>query len=108
MSIKLAVVGATGQVGREILRTLAGRNFPASDIIALSPGRGAGSEVSYGDDRVLRVRGMDNIDWSDTDLAFFAGGEAASANEVPRASAAGTMVIDLSSRFRMEPDVPLV
>jgi aspartate-semialdehyde dehydrogenase len=108
MSITVAVVGATGQVGREILRTLAEREFPAQDVIALSPGRGGGSEVSYGEDRVLRVRGLEGYDFRDCDLAFFAAGEAASATEVPRAAAAGTFVVDLSSRFRMEPDVPLV
>jgi aspartate-semialdehyde dehydrogenase len=108
MALKVAVVGATGQVGREILRTLAERNFPAGDVVALSPGRGGGQEVSFGDERVLRVRGLDGHDFGDTDLVFFAAGEAASAAEAPRAAAAGAFVIDLSPRFRMEPDVPLV
>jgi aspartate-semialdehyde dehydrogenase len=108
MGIKVAVVGATGQVGREILKTMAERDFPAAEVVALSPGRGGGQEVSYGEDRVLRVRALDTHDFRDTDLAFFAAGEAASAAEAPRAAAAGAMVVDLSSRFRMEPDVPLV
>jgi aspartate-semialdehyde dehydrogenase len=108
MGINVAVVGATSQVGREILRTLAERHFPAAGIAALSPGRGGGQEVSYGEDRVLRVRGSAGHDFRDTDLVFLAAGEAASAAEVPRIAATGTMVIDLSSRFRMEPDVPLV
>jgi aspartate-semialdehyde dehydrogenase len=108
MGINVAVVGATSQIGREILRTLAERGFPAADIAALSPGRGGGQEVSYGEDRVLRVRGTDGYDFRDTDLVFLAAGEAASAAEAPRIAATGTMVIDLSSRFRMEPDVPLV
>jgi aspartate-semialdehyde dehydrogenase len=108
MSIKVAVVGATGQVGREILRTLAEREFPAAEVAALVPGRGGGQEVSYGEDRVLRVRGLEGQDFHDIDLVFFAAGEAASAAEVPRAAAAGAMVVDLSARFRLEPDVPLV
>ncbi|WP_237217474.1 aspartate-semialdehyde dehydrogenase [Falsiroseomonas oryziterrae] len=108
MGMKVAVVGATGQVGREILRTLAERDFPASEVVALAPGRGGGAEVSYGEERVLRVRGLDGHDFRDTDLVFFAAGEAASATEAPRAAAAGAMVVDLSARFRMEPDVPLV
>ncbi len=108
MGITVAVVGATGQVGREILRTLAERDFPADEVVALAPGRGGGAEVSYGEERVLRVRGLDGFDWRDTDLAFFAAGEAASAAEAPRAAAAGAMVVDLSARFRMEPVVPLV
>jgi len=108
MGINVAVVGATGQVGREILRTLAERDFPVDDVVALSPGRGGGSEVSFGEDRVLRVRGLEGFDFRDTDLVFFAAGEAASAAEAPRAAAAGAMVIDLSPHFRMEPDVPMV
>jgi len=108
MGIKVAVVGATGGVGREILRTLAERDFQASEVLALAPGRGGGAEVSYGEERVLLVRGLDGQDFRDIDLVFFAAGEAASAAEAPRAAAAGAMVIDLSPRFRMEPDVPLV
>jgi len=108
MAVKVAVVGAAGQVGREILRTMAERDFPASDVVALSPGRGGGQEVSYGEERVLRVRGLEGFDFRDTDLAFFAAGEAVSAAEAPRAAAAGALVVDLSPRFRLEPDVPLV
>jgi aspartate-semialdehyde dehydrogenase len=108
MAIKVAVVGASGQVGREILRTLAERDFPAGEVVALTPGRGGGQEVSYGEERVLRVRGLEGHDFRDTDLVFFAAGGAASAAEVNRAADAGAMVIDLSSRFRLEPDVPLV
>ncbi|WP_270935294.1 aspartate-semialdehyde dehydrogenase [Falsiroseomonas oryzae] len=108
MGIKVAVVGATGQVGREILRTLAEREFPADEVVALSPGRAGGQEVSYGEERVLRVRGLDGFDFRDTDLAFLAAGEAASATEASRIADAGAMVIDLSARFRLEPDVPLV
>jgi aspartate-semialdehyde dehydrogenase len=108
MGINVAVVGATSQVGREILKTMAERDFPAADVIALAAGRGSGQEVSYGEDRVLRVRGSESFDFGDTELVFMAAGEAASAAEVARIAATGAMVIDLSSRFRMEPDVPLV
>jgi aspartate-semialdehyde dehydrogenase len=108
MGIKVAVVGAASQVGREILRTLAERAFPAEEVVTLSPGRGGGQEISYGEEKVLRVRGTETHDFRDTDVAFFAAGEAASAAEAPRAAAAGTLVVDLSARFRMDPDVPLV
>jgi aspartate-semialdehyde dehydrogenase len=108
MGINVAVVGATGQVGRVILRTMAERDFPADEVAALSPGRGGGQEVSYGEERVLRVRGLEGHDFRDTDLVFFAAGEAAAAAEAPRVAAAGAMVVDLSARFRMEPDVPLI
>ncbi|HEV7266300.1 MAG TPA: aspartate-semialdehyde dehydrogenase [Falsiroseomonas sp.] len=108
MGLKVAVAGATSQVGREILRTLAERGFPAGEMIALAPGRAGGQEVSFGEERVLRVRGLDGHDFRDTDLVFFAAGEAASAAEAPHAAAAGALVIDLSARFRLEPDVPLV
>jgi aspartate-semialdehyde dehydrogenase len=108
MGIKVAVVGATSQVGREVLKTLAERNFPADEVIALSAGRAGGQEVSYGEERVLRVRGLDTHDFRETDLAIFAAGEAVSAKDAPRAASAGAMVVDLSPRFRMEPDVPLV
>ena len=108
MGISIAVVGATGQVGREILRTLAERDFPASEVTALALGRGGGAEVSYGEERVLRVRGIEGHEFDATDLVFMAAGEAASAAETPRIAATGAMVVDLSPRFRMEPDVPLV
>lgn len=108
MAISVAVVGATGQVGREILRSLAERGFPAGEVAALNPGRGGGAEVSYGEDRVLRVRGLEGHDFRGTDLAFFAAGEAVSAAQAPRAAEAGAMVVDLAARFRLEPDVPLV
>jgi len=108
MAISVAVVGATGQVGREILRTLAERGFPVGEVFALNPGRGGGAEVSFGEERVLRVRGLETHDFRDTDLVFFAAGEAVSTVEAPRAAAAGAFVVDLAARFRMEPDVPLV
>jgi aspartate-semialdehyde dehydrogenase len=108
MAISVAVVGATGQVGREILRILAERDFPAGEVVALAAGRGGGAEVSFGEERVLRVRRLDAHDFRATDLVFFAAGEAVSATHAPRAAAAGAMVVDLAARFRLEPDVPLV
>ncbi|NGM23105.1 aspartate-semialdehyde dehydrogenase [Roseomonas stagni] len=108
MGMKVAVVGATGAVGREILKTLAERSFPADEVVALSAGRGGGQEVSYGEDAVLKVRGLEGHDFSDTDLAFFAAGAAASQVHATRAAGQGCIVIDDTSAFRMEPDVPLV
>lgn len=108
MGYRVAVIGAAGAVGREILKTLAERSFPAEDVAALVPGRSGGQPVSYGDDQVLRVRGLDAHEFSDTDLAIFAAGAAVSAAHVQRATNAGTWVVDLSARFRLEPGVPLV
>jgi aspartate-semialdehyde dehydrogenase len=108
MGFRVAVIGAQGSVGREILRTLAERDFPADDVVALAPGRSGGAEVSYGEERVLRLRGLEGFDFSDTDIAFFAAGEAASAAEANRAAERGAFIIDLTARFRMEPDIPLV
>lgn len=107
MGYKLAVVGATGSIGREILKTLAERAFPADEVVALSTGRAGGQEVSYGDDKVLRVKGLEGFDFAETDIAFFAAGAAAAAQHASRAAAAGCVVLDDSPRFRMEPDVPL-
>ncbi len=108
MGTKVAVVGATGMVGREILKTLAERDFPLTDVIALGAGRTAGAEVSFGDDRVLTVRALESFDFTGIGLAFFAGTAAVSAAHAPRASDQGCLVIDSTSQFRMEPDVPLL
>jgi aspartate-semialdehyde dehydrogenase len=108
MSYKIAVAGATLTAGREILKTLAERNFPAEEVIALSPGRAGGAEVSYGEEKVLRVRGLDGFDFAGLDLAFFATDAKVSAAHVPRAAASGCAVIDMSGHFHLEPDVPLV
>jgi aspartate-semialdehyde dehydrogenase len=108
MGYKVAVVGATGTVGREILKTLAERNFPVDAATALSTGRAGGQEVSFGEDEVLRVKSLEGFDFGDTDIAFFSAGSAAAAAHAPRAAQAGCIVIDDSPRFRMEPDVPLI
>jgi aspartate-semialdehyde dehydrogenase len=108
MSYRVAVVGATGAVGREILKTLAERNFPVSDIAALASGRSTGSEVSYGDKRVLTVRNLDTFDFSGWDIGLFSPGASVSAVHAPRAASQGCVVIDNTSQFRMDPDIPLV
>ncbi len=108
MSYRVAVVGATGAVGREILKTLAERNFPVEEVAAIASGRSAGAEVSFGEKAVLRVRSLDSFDFSGWDIGLFSPGAAISATHAPRAAAAGCVVIDNTSHFRMEPDVPLV
>ncbi|MEO3471899.1 aspartate-semialdehyde dehydrogenase [Roseomonas sp. CAU 1739] len=108
MSYKVAVVGATGAVGREIIKTLAERGFPVSEVVALASGRSAGAEISFGPDKVLKVRDLDRYDFAGTQLGLFSPGAAVSAVHAPRAAAAGCLVIDNTSQFRMEPGVPLV
>ncbi|WP_428536242.1 aspartate-semialdehyde dehydrogenase [Rhodopila sp.] len=108
MAYRVAVVGATGAVGREILKTLAERNFPASEVIALASGRSTGADVSFGDKQVLKVRNLDSFDFAGTDIGLFSPGASVSAVHAPRAAAAGCVVIDNTSQFRMDADVPLV
>jgi len=108
MGYRVAVVGATGAVGHEMLTTLAEREFPADEVIALASDRSAGREVSYGDDTVLTVRALESYDFKGTDIALFSPGAKISAVYAPRAAKAGAVVIDNTSHFRMEPDVPLV
>ncbi len=108
MGYKVAVVGATGAVGREILSTLAERGFPADEVVALASERSAGQQVSFGEDEVLDVRDLAKFDFTGTDIALFSPGAKVSAEFAPRAARAGTVVIDNTSHFRMDPDVPLV
>ena len=108
MGYRVAVVGATGAVGREILKILAERNFPVDDIAALASGRSAGKDVSFGDKRVLKVQSLDKFDFKGWDIGLFSPGAAVSAIHAPRAAEAGCIVIDNTSHFRMDPDVPLV
>ncbi len=108
MGYKVAVVGATGNVGREILQTLAEREFPADEVVALASTRSLGREVSYGEDDLLSVRVLADFDFKGTDIALFSPGSKVSAEHAPRAAAAGCVVIDNTSHFRMEPGVPLV
>ncbi|TDH64558.1 aspartate-semialdehyde dehydrogenase [Dankookia rubra] len=108
MGYRVAVVGATGAVGREMLKTLAERDFPVSEVVALASGRSVGQEVSFGEKSVLKVQALERFDFKATELAFFSPGAAVSAVHAPRAAAAGCVVIDNTSHFRMEHDVPLV
>jgi len=108
MAYKLAVVGATGAVGREILKILAERNFPVSEVFALASPRSTGQNVSFGDKTVLKIKNLETFDFTGVDLALFSPGAAISAIHAPRAAGQGCVVIDNTSQFRMEPDVPLV
>jgi aspartate-semialdehyde dehydrogenase len=105
---RVAVVGATGAVGREIIKTLAERDFPVREIVALASGRSVGQQISFGEKQVLKVQSLDAFDFHGWDLGLFSPGAAVSAVHAPRAAAAGCIVIDNTSQFRMEPDVPLV
>ena len=107
MSYKVAVVGATGNVGRELLSILAERNFPASEVVALASRRSLGTEVSYGD-RVLKCLCLDEFDFAGTDIVLSSAGGSVSKAFAPRAIAAGAVIIDNTSQFRMDPNVPLV
>jgi len=108
MGYRVAVVGATGNVGREILQTLAERDFPADDVIALASSRSAGAEVSFGEDAVLKVRALTAFDFKGIDLVLSSPGARVSAEYAPAAARKGAVVIDNTACFRMDPDVPLV
>ena len=108
MSYKIAVVGATGNVGREILEILAQREFPAGEVVALASRSSIGKQVSFGENTVLEVKALDDYDFKGTDIALFSPGSAVSKIHAPRAAAAGCVVIDNTSYFRMDPTIPLV
>jgi aspartate-semialdehyde dehydrogenase len=108
MGYRVAVAGATGAVGREMLQTLAERNFPADKVTALASSRSAGREVSYGEDDVLTIGSLDKFDFADADIALFSAGGDTAKEVAPKAGAAGCIVIDNSSAFRMDDDVPLI
>jgi aspartate-semialdehyde dehydrogenase len=107
MGYKVAVVGATGNVGREMLNILDERKFPADEVVALASRRSVGVEVSYGD-RTLKVKALEHFDFSDVDLCLMSAGGSVSKEWSPKIGAAGAVVIDNSSAWRMDPDVPLV
>ncbi len=107
MGYRVAVVGATGAVGREMLKTLSERKFPVKEVAALASGRSTGQLVSFGD-QTLTVQNLDKFDFTGWDIGLFSPGAAISAVHAPRAAKAGCIVIDNTSQFRMEPDVPLV
>ena len=108
MGYRVAVVGATGNVGREMLQVLSEREFPMDEAAAVASGRSAGREVSFGEDDVLKVQDLERFDFAGFDIALFSPGARVSAVHAPRAAKAGCVVIDNTSRFRMDPDVPLV
>src|SRR5947207_13147739 len=108
MGFKVAVVGATGNVGREMLTTLAEREFPADEVVALASSASAGREVSYGDEDVLKIEALDTFDFRGIDIVLSSPGSTVSKAYAPRATKAGAVIIDNTSAFRMEPDVPLV
>ena len=107
MSFKVAVVGATGNVGREILDILAERRFPADEVVALASSRSLHQEVSFGD-KILKCKSLENYDFAGTDICLMSAGGAVSKEWSPRIAAQGCVVIDNSSQWRMDPDVPLV
>jgi len=107
MPYNVAVVGATGNVGREVLQILAERRFPVKDVVALASERSVGAELSFGD-QDLKVRSLADFDFKGTDIVLSSPGAKVSAEFTPRAAKAGAVVIDNTSHFRMDPDVPLV
>ncbi|MGB0688938.1 MAG: aspartate-semialdehyde dehydrogenase [Paracoccaceae bacterium] len=107
MGYNIVVVGATGNVGREMLNILAERQFPVDKIAVLASRRSLGTEVSFGDD-TLKTKDLDTFDFSGWDMALFAIGSDATKKYAPKAAAAGCVVIDNSSLYRYDPDVPLV
>ena len=104
---KVAVVGATGNVGREMLAILAERHFPVSEVVALASTHSIGKEVSFGD-KTLKCKALDHYDFADTDICLMSAGGAVSKEWSPKIGAQGVLVIDNSSTWRMDPDVPLV
>jgi aspartate-semialdehyde dehydrogenase len=107
MGYKVAVVGATGNVGREMLDILAERGFPVSEVVALASPRSLGTEVSFGD-KTLKTKVLDHYDFSDTDICLMSAGGSVSKEWSPKIGAQGCVVIDNSSAWRYDPDVPLV
>jgi len=109
MGYRVVVVGATGNVGREMLNILAERQFPVDEVAAVASPRSQGDEIDFGDSgKLLKVQNIDHFDFEGWDMALFAAGSAASKAHAPRAAASGCTVIDNSSLYRMDPDVPLI
>jgi aspartate-semialdehyde dehydrogenase len=107
MGFKVAIVGATGNVGREMLGILAERAFPVDEVVALASQRSLGTQVSFGD-RTLKVKSLDHFDFAGTDLCLMSAGSAISKEWSPRIGAQGCIVIDNSSCWRTDERVPLV
>jgi aspartate-semialdehyde dehydrogenase len=109
MGYRVVVVGATGNVGREMLNILAEREFPADEVAAVASARSTGIELEYGDtNKMLKVKNIEHFDFAGWDIALFAIGSDATKIYAPKAAAAGCVVIDNSSLYRMDPDVPLI
>lgn len=108
MSYRIAVVGATGNVGREILTIMEERGFPAKEVFAIASRKSMGQDVAYGDDKTLKISSLDNFDFAPVDIAFFAAGGDVAKEYAEKAASAGAVVIDNSSAFRMDEDVPLI
>jgi aspartate-semialdehyde dehydrogenase len=107
MGYRVVVAGATGNVGREMLNILAERQFPADEIVALASRKSLGTEVSYGD-RTLKTKDLDTFDFTGYDIALFAIGSEATKQYAPKAAKAGCVVIDNSSLYRYDPEIPLI
>jgi aspartate-semialdehyde dehydrogenase len=107
MGFKIAIAGATGNVGREMLNILEERGFPADEVVALASRRSIGTEVSYGD-RTLKVKALDTYDFSDTDICLMSAGGNVSKEWSPKIGRQGCVVIDNSSAWRYDQDVPLI
>ncbi|HVY00301.1 MAG TPA: aspartate-semialdehyde dehydrogenase [Pseudorhodoplanes sp.] len=107
MGYKVAVVGATGNVGREMLDILSERRFPADEVIAVASRKSQGVEVSFGD-KILKCKALEHTDFSDVDICLMSAGGAVSKEWSPKIGAQGTVVIDNSSAWRYDADVPLV
>ena len=108
MSFKIAVVGATGAVGREMLQTLEERSFPIKEIVALASEKSLGKEVSFGEKKPLTVQNLETFDFTSCDIALFSAGSAIAEKFGPKAAQQGAVVIDNSSRWRMESEIPLI
>ena len=109
MGYRVAVVGATGNVGREMLNILAEREFPCDEIAAVASPRSTGIEIEFGDTgKMLKVKNIEHFDFTGYDIALFAAGSGPTKIYAPKAASQGCVVIDNSSLYRMEPDVPLI
>jgi len=109
LGYRVVVVGATGNVGREVMQVLAEREFPCDEVAAVASSRSQGSEVEFGDTgKMLKCKNIEHFDFTGWDIALFAAGSDVSKTYAPKAAKAGCVVIDNSSLYRMDPDVPLI
>jgi len=109
MGYRVVVVGATGNVGREMLAILAEREFPMDEVAAVASPRSTGMEVEIGDTgRMVKCKNIEHFDFTGWDIALFSAGSGPAKEYAPKAAAAGCVVIDNSSYYRMDPDVPLI